>query len=161
MCEWYYLESYCFQFWWIMYKCMIVYCRHRVLSIYNRLGMIGNNGFTRDMVITCSDTEERHFNSFYYFHLSFFTSALWTHFISITIQEREKCYDSALSKISSDFERCAGKVVAIPHICHGRHGRRPCKFFLAGVNFYRLTRKIGNLLCKFRCKFYFQKCLPV
>ena len=54
-----------------MYKCMIVYCRHRVLSIYNRLGMIGNNGFTRDMVITCSDTEKRHFNSLYYFHLSF------------------------------------------------------------------------------------------
>ena len=27
----------------------------------------------------------------------------------------------------------------IPHICHGRHGRRPCKFFLAGVNFYRLA----------------------
>ena len=66
----------------------------------------------------------------------------------------------------------------IPHICHGRHGRRPCNFFLAGVNFYRfnakswhfrqilrekvafftdLTRKIGV----FRCKFYFPKILPV
>ena len=29
----------------------------------------------------------------------------------------------------------------IPHICHGRHGRRPCKFFLAGVNFYRFNAK--------------------
>ena len=43
----------------------------------------------------------------------------------------------------------------IPHICHGRHGRRLCKFFLAGVNFYRFNAKnwqitvwIGNLLCK-------------
>ena len=49
----------------------------------------------------------------------------------------------------------------VPHICHRRHGRRPCKFFLAGVNFYRfnannwqfavyfavITQKIGNLLC--------------
>ena len=24
---------------------------------------------------------------------------------------------------------------SIPDICHGRHGRRPCKFFLPGVNF--------------------------
>ena len=31
--------------------------------------------------------------------------------------------------------------VDIPHICHGRHGRRPCKFFLAGVNFYRFNAK--------------------
>ena len=31
--------------------------------------------------------------------------------------------------------------VFIPHICHGRHGRRPCKFFLAGVNFYRFNAK--------------------
>ena len=67
---------------------------------------------------------------------------------------------------------------AIPHICHGPHGRRPCKFFLPGVNFYRfnaknwhfwlilrekvafftdLTRKIGV----FRCKFYFPKIMPV
>ena len=29
----------------------------------------------------------------------------------------------------------------IPDICHGRHGRRPCKFFLAGVNFYRFNAK--------------------
>ena len=29
----------------------------------------------------------------------------------------------------------------IPHICHGRHGRRPCNFFLAGVNFYRFNAK--------------------
>ena len=50
---------------------------------------------------------------------------------------------------------------SIPHICHRRHGRRPCKFFLAGANFYRfnaknwqfteyfavITQKIGNLLC--------------
>ena len=24
----------------------------------------------------------------------------------------------------------------IPHICHGRHWRRPCKFILAGVTFF-------------------------
>ena len=29
----------------------------------------------------------------------------------------------------------------IPHICHGRHGRRPCKFFWASVNFYRFNAK--------------------
>ena len=29
--------------------------------------------------------------------------------------------------------------VIIPHNCHGRRGRRPCKFFLAGVNFYRFN----------------------
>ena len=32
-------------------------------------------------------------------------------------------------------------VPLIPDICHGRHGRRPCKFFLAGVNFYRFNAK--------------------
>ena len=30
-------------------------------------------------------------------------------------------------------------MVDIPHICHGRHGRRPCKFFLPGVNLYRFN----------------------
>ena len=29
----------------------------------------------------------------------------------------------------------------IPHICHGRHGRRPYKFFLASVNFFRCNAK--------------------
>ena len=73
---------------------------------------------------------------------------------------------------------CKLYLELIPDICHGRHGRRPCKFFLAGVNFYRfiaknwhfrqilrekvafftdLTRKIGV----FRCKFYSPKILPV
>ena len=32
----------------------------------------------------------------------------------------------------------------IPHICHGRHGRRPCKNFLAGVNFYKFNAKNGQ-----------------
>ena len=32
-------------------------------------------------------------------------------------------------------------VKRIPHICHGRHRRRPCNFFLAGVNFYRFNAK--------------------
>ena len=32
-------------------------------------------------------------------------------------------------------------VKSIPHICHGRHRRRPCKFFLADVNFYRFNAK--------------------
>ena len=31
--------------------------------------------------------------------------------------------------------------IAIPHICHGHHGRRPCKFFLPGVNFNRFNAK--------------------
>ena len=31
--------------------------------------------------------------------------------------------------------------ISIPDICHGRHGRRPCKFFLAGVDFYRFNAK--------------------
>ena len=31
--------------------------------------------------------------------------------------------------------------LSIPHICHRRHGRRPCKFFLAGVNFFRFNAK--------------------
>ena len=34
----------------------------------------------------------------------------------------------------------------IRHICHGRHGRRPCKFFLAGVNFFRLNAKNWRFL---------------
>ena len=33
------------------------------------------------------------------------------------------------------------KQQIIPHICHGRHGRRPCKFFWDGVNFYRFNAK--------------------
>ena len=33
------------------------------------------------------------------------------------------------------------KQTDIPDICHGRHGRRPCKFFLAGVNLYRFNAK--------------------
>ena len=55
-------------------------------------------------------------------------------------------------------QRNEGLSENIPHICHGR---RPCKFFLAGVIFYRfnaknwqftvyfavITQKIGNLLC--------------
>ena len=66
----------------------------------------------------------------------------------------------------------------IPDNCRRRGRRRQCKFFLAGVNFYRfnaknwhfrqisrqkvafytdLTRKIGV----FRCKFYSPKILPV
>ena len=31
--------------------------------------------------------------------------------------------------------------ITIPDICHGRHGRRPCNFFLAGVIFYRFNAK--------------------
>ena len=33
------------------------------------------------------------------------------------------------------------ELECIPHICHGRHGRRPCKFCLAGVNFFRFNAK--------------------
>ena len=38
--------------------------------------------------------------------------------------------------------------IGIPHICHGRHGRRPCKCFCLVQMFTDLTRKIGNLLSK-------------
>ena len=59
------------------------------------------------------------------------------------------------------------------------HGRCPCKFFLAGVNFYRfnaknwhfrqiLRKKSGffftdlmQKICVFRCKFYHPKILPL
>ena len=34
-----------------------------------------------------------------------------------------------------------GDVRSIPDICHGHHGRRPCNFFLAGVNFFRFNAK--------------------
>ena len=33
------------------------------------------------------------------------------------------------------------RKLIIPHICHRRQGRRPCKFFLPGVNFYRFNAK--------------------
>ena len=33
------------------------------------------------------------------------------------------------------------KSNTIPHICHEHHERRSCKFFLAGVNFYRFNAK--------------------
>ena len=55
-----------------MYVRMIVYGRHWVLSLYNRLQMIGNNGFNRNMVITLSDTENQHFNLFFYSESSIF-----------------------------------------------------------------------------------------
>ena len=58
--------------------------------------------------------------------------------------------------------------MAITDICHEHHERRSCKFFLAGVNFYRFNAKIGifftDLTRKigvFRCKFYSPKILPV
>ena len=40
------------------------------------------------------------------------------------------------------FSSCPCYLFAIPHICHGR---RPCKFFLAGVNFYRFNAKNWQL----------------
>ena len=69
------------------------------------------------------------------------------------------------SHLHSDW---LGSPPGTPHICHGRHGWCPCKFFLAGVHFYRFNAKnwqftvwIGNILCKFWCKFYSPKILPV
>ena len=38
-------------------------------------------------------------------------------------------------------------VMNIPHICHGRHRRCPCKFFLDGVNFYRFNAKKLAIYC--------------
>ena len=38
-------------------------------------------------------------------------------------------------------------IKAIPDICHGRHGRRPCKFSLPGVNFSRLNAKNLPFYC--------------
>ena len=35
-------------------------------------------------------------------------------------------------------------VMTIPDICHGRHGRCPCKFFLAGVFFLDVTQKVDH-----------------
>ena len=32
-------------------------------------------------------------------------------------------------------------ISSIPDICHGRHGRCPCKLFLAGVKFSRCNAK--------------------
>ena len=70
-------------------------------------------------------------------------------------------------------------MLDIPHICHEHHERRSCKFFLAGVNFYRFnaknwrfftdsTREIGVFFTDlsqkigvFRCKFYSPKIMPV
>jgi len=49
----------------------------------------------------------------------------------------------------------------IPLICRGSHGNTRVKFFWPVQIFTDLTRKIGNLLCKFWCKFYFPKILLV
>ena len=47
-------------------------------------------------------------------------------------------------QVSSFTRLSVGMMLrCIPHICHGRHGQRPCKFFFAGVNFYRFNAKIG------------------
>ena len=80
-----------------------------------------------------------------------------------------------------DYFKCPNRMSSNEHTSYlsQTRGRRPCKFFLAGVNFYRfdaknwhfrqilrekvaffftdLTRKIGV----FRCKFYSPKILPV
>ena len=51
---------------------------------------------------------------------------------------------SDLLPMDSDHEQiCNLRYVIsfIPHICQGRHGQRPCKFFLPGVNFYRFNVK--------------------
>ena len=47
----------------------------------------------------------------------------------------------------------------IPHICHGRHSRRPCKFLLAGVNFYRFNAKNWRCFTDFTrkiCVFFYR-----
>ena len=41
----------------------------------------------------------------------------------------------------------------IPDICHGRHRRRPCKFFLAGVIFFRCNAKNWRKLAFFGANF--------
>ena len=55
---------------------------------------------------------------------------VWSHCTDSRCQNTF-CATSTVSKYNLD----------IPHICHGRHGRRPCKFFLAGVNFFRCNAK--------------------
>ena len=66
------------------------------------------------------------------------------------ILRKSKCCTSLLEKETKGLKNIAkvttlhcfaGKILGIPDICHGRHGRRPCKFFLAGVNFYRFNAK--------------------
>ena len=37
----------------------------------------------------------------------------------------------------------------IPHICNGRRGRRPCQFFLAGVNYDRFNAKNWHFTVQF------------
>ena len=76
------------------------------------------------------------------FHLSLL--ALYTLYLGALRKE----YSMILCKYSYKFS--IGYLLSIfilscklgiPHICHGRHGRRPCKFFLPGVNFYRFNAK--------------------
>ena len=38
-------------------------------------------------------------------------------------------------------------IFSLPDICHGRHGRCPCRFFLAGVNFVRCNAKDWPSYC--------------
>ena len=91
-----------------------------------------------------------------------------TSFMSITdVQKTNMTHSSFIGHWTSliNLHLCKNLSLespySIPHICHGRHGRRPCKFFLAGVNFFRfnaknwqftvyfavITQKIGNFLC--------------
>ena len=49
----------------------------------------------------------------------------------------------------------------IPHICQRHHRRCLCKKNCLVYIFTDLTLKMGNLLCKFWCKFYSPKILPV
>ena len=66
-------------------------------------------------------------------------------------------YDLQIVNVVFTWKSFFSELWLIPHICHGRHGRRPCKFFLAGINFFGcnaknwrfftdLTRKIGVFL---------------
>ena len=44
-------------------------------------------------------------------------------------------------------EGCGSEGECIPHICHGHHGRCPCKIILSGVKFSRLNAKHYIFYC--------------
>ena len=59
--------------------------------------------------------------------------------LEILPKNNSKCFDLCIFCEIASFT--ITMIGLIPHICPGRHGRRLCKFFLAGVNFYRFNAK--------------------
>ena len=57
----------------------------------------------------------------------------WSGAIVTTLQNR--LFLTLLQNLDRIYVLAYDGCEDIPDICHGRHGRRPCKFFLPGVNF--------------------------